>query len=236
MNEIKRQLKMKIGDTTYQQRNVVDKIQQQSIASAKKKKPFVPVLLSIVVLATTLFFVFSMAKEKEMEIHTHTTTNEQIVEMVTVHEIQATDQGQIVQSEVPYESVSDELYLDKEIQTKNLNNLERIGNISIIKNGDNLEVKADYYNKATGEKILTSQSTNELSNAKEYQSIILNEWYVNDDTSTVEATKIQEHLAVIRHSTVGANAIYVITDTFVYMFANAEYSTLLNMAEQIEYK
>ena len=39
MNEIKRQLKMKIGDTTHQQRNVVDKIQQQSSASAKKNKP-----------------------------------------------------------------------------------------------------------------------------------------------------------------------------------------------------
>ena len=232
MNEIKSQLKMKIGDTTNHQQKVVDKISLQSTVTAKINKPFVPVLLSIIVVAATLFFIFSMSKEKKMEIHT--TANEQIVEMVTIKEGQA--QGQIEQSEVPYESVSELLYLEKEIKTKVSSEIERVGDISIAKEGDLLDINTDYYNKVTGEKILTFQSTNELRNAKEFQSIILNKWYTNDDTSTVETTTIQGHLAVVRQSTVGANAIHIITDSFVYTFANAQYSTLLNMAEQIEYK
>lgn len=63
MNEIKRQLKMKIGDTTQQQRNVVQKIRQHSIQS-KKSNSLVPAIVSIVVLAATLIFVFSVIGDK----------------------------------------------------------------------------------------------------------------------------------------------------------------------------
>lgn len=63
MNEIKRQLKMKIGDTTQQQRNVVQKIQEHSIQS-KKSNSMVPAIVSLVVLAATLIFVFSVIGEK----------------------------------------------------------------------------------------------------------------------------------------------------------------------------
>ncbi|QFF99291.1 hypothetical protein PB01_10895 [Psychrobacillus glaciei] len=63
MNEIKRQLKMKIGDTTQQQRNVVQKIRQHSIQS-KKSNSLVPAIVGIVVLAATLIFVFSVIREK----------------------------------------------------------------------------------------------------------------------------------------------------------------------------
>lgn len=64
MNEIKRQLKMKIGDTTQQQRNVVHKIQQLYPISSKKSKSFLPAVVSIVVFAATLIFVFSIIGEE----------------------------------------------------------------------------------------------------------------------------------------------------------------------------
>ncbi len=64
MNEIKRQLKMKIGDTTQQQRNVVHKIQQLYPISSKKSKSLLPAVLSIAVFAATLIFVFSIIGEE----------------------------------------------------------------------------------------------------------------------------------------------------------------------------
>ncbi|TKI60053.1 hypothetical protein FC756_19705 [Lysinibacillus mangiferihumi] len=68
MNEIKRQLKMKIGDTTQQQRNVVHKIQLQNPTYSKKSKPLFPAIVSIAVFAATLIFVFSMISEKSKPI------------------------------------------------------------------------------------------------------------------------------------------------------------------------
>ena len=54
---------MKIGDTTQQQRNVVQKIREHSIQS-KKSNAMVPAIVSLVVLAATLIFVFSVIGEK----------------------------------------------------------------------------------------------------------------------------------------------------------------------------
>lgn len=147
MNEIKRQLKMKIGDTTHQQRNVVNKIQQQSIASAKKNKHFAPVLLSIVVLATTLFFVFSMAKENETEIYTHTAANEQIVETVTVIEVLHWETNDLITdiTDTEYiEKLIEELNSAKTVSTKTTKIPSADYNLLIIRNGETV-YQVGYY-------------------------------------------------------------------------------------------
>ncbi|WP_053582514.1 hypothetical protein [Lysinibacillus contaminans] len=59
MNEIKRQLQMKIGDTTQQQRNVIRKINAQHPTRSKKKYVFIPATVSLALLVATCLFVFS---------------------------------------------------------------------------------------------------------------------------------------------------------------------------------
>lgn len=70
MNEIKQQLKMKIGDTTLHQRNVLGKIQQRYPTQSKKRKSYIPAILSITVLAATLFFVFLVVNDEKTLNHT----------------------------------------------------------------------------------------------------------------------------------------------------------------------
>jgi len=79
MNEIKRQLKMKIGDTTQQQRNVVHKIQLQNPIYSKKSKPLFPAIVSIAVFAATLIFVFSMISKESKH-----TTSANLPESITM--------------------------------------------------------------------------------------------------------------------------------------------------------
>lgn len=66
MNEIKRQLQMKIGDTTQQQRNVMRKINEQYPMRAKKKISFFPAAVGLVLLVATCLFVFSIIGEDEL--------------------------------------------------------------------------------------------------------------------------------------------------------------------------
>ncbi|KGR76185.1 hypothetical protein [Ureibacillus sinduriensis] len=81
MNEIKRQLKMKIGDTTQHQRNVVRKIQQQNPGYSKTNKSLFPTLISIAVLAATIIFVFSIIGEEST---LNTTTSANLPESITM--------------------------------------------------------------------------------------------------------------------------------------------------------
>lgn len=69
MNEIKRQLKIKIGDTTQHQLHVVQKIHNRYPIHVKKKNAFFPVAVSLMLLVATCLFVFSLKEEES-----HTTT------------------------------------------------------------------------------------------------------------------------------------------------------------------
>ena len=65
MNEIKRQLKLKIGDTTDQQKNVMNKLYKQYPFRSKQKiKILAPIAASIAVLITTIILVFSFNSEE----------------------------------------------------------------------------------------------------------------------------------------------------------------------------
>ncbi|MCG7344574.1 hypothetical protein MHZ92_10535 [Sporosarcina sp. ACRSL] len=66
MNEIKRQLQMKIGDTTQQQQNVLRKINERLSMHTKKKNPFFPAVASLALLVASCLFVFSLIGEKEL--------------------------------------------------------------------------------------------------------------------------------------------------------------------------
>ena len=66
MNEIKRQLQMKIGDTTQQQQNVIRKINEQNPMREKKKKPLFPAVASLALLVAICLFVFSFIGEEEL--------------------------------------------------------------------------------------------------------------------------------------------------------------------------
>lgn len=68
MNEIKRQLKRKIGDTTQHQQHVVRKIHDRDLVH-KKNNIFFPAVVSIALLVATCLFVFSL---KEPAPHTTT--------------------------------------------------------------------------------------------------------------------------------------------------------------------
>lgn len=70
MNEIKRQLQMKIGDTAQQQRNVMQKINEQYPMREKKKKSFFTVAASLALLVATCLFVFSFIGEEELSTST----------------------------------------------------------------------------------------------------------------------------------------------------------------------
>ncbi|EMR05318.1 hypothetical protein C772_02669 [Bhargavaea cecembensis DSE10] len=146
------------------------------------------------------------------------------------------DKADIVESET-YESMENETHLLQEIKKVNLSYIEEKEDSVLIDHSSNVPaVDAEYYNKATQEEIFTSQSPNQLGNAEEYQSIIMNEWFVGDETSVVEETTINGHAAVVRHSDLGANALYVITNENVYTFADASYDTLRDLAEHLDYK
>ncbi|AMQ06716.1 hypothetical protein [Sporosarcina psychrophila] len=66
MNEIKRQLQMKIGDTAQQQQNVIRKINERYPMREKKKKPLFPAVASLALLVATCLFVFSFIGEEEL--------------------------------------------------------------------------------------------------------------------------------------------------------------------------
>ncbi len=70
MNEIKRQLQMKIGDTAQQQRNVMQKINEQYPMREKKKNSFFTVAASLALLVATCLFVFSFIGEEELSTST----------------------------------------------------------------------------------------------------------------------------------------------------------------------
>lgn len=63
MNEIKRQLKLRIGDTTQHQQHVVQKIHDRYPTHAKKNKPFFTAAVSVALLVATCLFVFSLKEE-----------------------------------------------------------------------------------------------------------------------------------------------------------------------------
>lgn len=69
MNEIKRQLKRKIGDTTQHQQHIVRKIHDRYPMYTKKNKPFFTAVVSVALVVATCLFVFSL---KEQELHTTT--------------------------------------------------------------------------------------------------------------------------------------------------------------------
>ena len=69
MNDIKRQLKLKIGDTTQHQQQVVRKIHDRYPRKAKKNNIFFPAAVSVALLVATCLFVFSLKEEPS-----HTTT------------------------------------------------------------------------------------------------------------------------------------------------------------------
>ena len=63
MNEIKRQLKLKVGDTTQHQQHVVQKIHDRYPTHAKKNKTFFTAAVSVAFLVATCLFVFSLKEE-----------------------------------------------------------------------------------------------------------------------------------------------------------------------------
>lgn len=73
MNEIKRQLQMKIGDTTQQQQNVIRRINEKHPLYTRKKKPFFPAVASLVLLVASCLFIFSLIGEKELSTPTMNT-------------------------------------------------------------------------------------------------------------------------------------------------------------------
>ena len=66
MNEIKRQLQMKIGDTTQQQQNVIRKINERISNAYKKEEIFFPAVASLALLVASCLFVFSLIEEEEL--------------------------------------------------------------------------------------------------------------------------------------------------------------------------
>ena len=73
MNEIKRQLQMKIGDTTQQQQNVIRRINERHPMYTKKKKSLLPAVASLALLVASCLFVFSLIGEKELSTPTMNT-------------------------------------------------------------------------------------------------------------------------------------------------------------------
>ena len=69
MNDIKRQLKLKIGDTTQHQQQVVRKIHNRYPRQGKKNNAFFPAAVSVALLVATCLFIFSLKEEPS-----HTTT------------------------------------------------------------------------------------------------------------------------------------------------------------------
>ncbi|MFP3916316.1 hypothetical protein U5N28_00790 [Lysinibacillus telephonicus] len=65
MNEIKRQLQLKVGDTTQQQQNVIQKISAQYPIRTKKNNAFFPAFISFALLVGACLFVFSYIGEKQ---------------------------------------------------------------------------------------------------------------------------------------------------------------------------
>ena len=73
MNEIKRQLLMKIGDTTQQQENVIRKINERNQVYTKRKKSVFPAVASLSLLVASFLFIFSMIEEKELSMPANNT-------------------------------------------------------------------------------------------------------------------------------------------------------------------
>lgn len=191
----------------------------------KKKKFYIIGIASLTLIGGT--FAFADGKSSDSDSQNET---------VTISKMDS-DAEKLVQSEVPFETVEDETHLLDEIKNANLSEIEEKEDSVLIDHSSNVpEVNAEYYNTSTQEEIFTSQSPNELGNAEEYQSVILNEWFAGDETSVIEATTVNGHAAVVRHSDVGANALYVITDENVYTFSDASYDTLRELAEQLNFK
>ncbi|MED3550210.1 hypothetical protein [Cytobacillus praedii] len=68
MNEIKRQLKLKIGDTTEHQKNVIIKLNNQYPFRSKQRiKTLAPITASIAVLITTIILIFSFNSEENYQ-------------------------------------------------------------------------------------------------------------------------------------------------------------------------
>ena len=82
MNEIKRQLKLKIGDTTKHQQQVVRKIHERDSNYVKKNKTFFSAVVSVALLVATCLFVFSLKEESS-----HTTALD-VVPTPVVEEIE----------------------------------------------------------------------------------------------------------------------------------------------------
>ena len=75
MNEIKRQLQLKIGDTTQQQQNVIEKMNKRYNMQTKKKNSFFPVVISIALfVGTCLFAITYIGDEKSNTSTTNTVT------------------------------------------------------------------------------------------------------------------------------------------------------------------
>ena len=63
MNEIKRQLKLKIGDTAKHQQQVMRKIHERDSKHVKKNKTFFSAVVSVTLLVAACLFVFSLKEE-----------------------------------------------------------------------------------------------------------------------------------------------------------------------------
>lgn len=82
MNEIKRQLRLKIGDTTEHQQNVLNKLNKQyPFRSNQKIKTLAPITASIAVLITTIILVFSFNSEENNLIPNHSAVPSAIVKI-----------------------------------------------------------------------------------------------------------------------------------------------------------
>jgi len=92
VNEIKRQLKMKIGDTTQQRQNVMRKINEQYPMRTKKKKIFLHAVFGLALLMTTCLFVFSLIAEDELD----TSTMNAVTIPISEEEVRTVERNEIL--------------------------------------------------------------------------------------------------------------------------------------------
>ena len=110
MNEIKRQLKLKIGDTTKHQQQVVRKIHERDSNYVKKNKTFFSAVVSVALLVATCLFVFSLKEEPS-----HITTMDTVPTPV--------EEGRENTFEVGNRGVTDFVFLLVKIPTNSMSGL-----------------------------------------------------------------------------------------------------------------
>lgn len=90
MNEIKRQLQLKIGDTTQQQRNVKEKINKHHLKHTKKRNAFFPVVISLALLVGMCLLAFTYIGDGS-----NTATHDTVLTPVEEEQINKLDTNEI---------------------------------------------------------------------------------------------------------------------------------------------